>query len=88
MKEFICTMILCLPLQDFFTKINHLPFITDTSRLLELNYIVTNGLTQVMSQVFLLNDNIRYALQDKFKTGNVNSLQYHTDTLAELGPKN
>ena len=51
-------------------------------------YKVANGLSPlIMSQVFLLKDNIRYPSENMFKTRNVKSLRYGTETLAHLGPK-
>ena len=51
-------------------------------------YKVANGLSSViMMQVFHLKDNTRYPSENKFKTRNVNSVRYGTDTLAHLGPK-
>ena len=51
-------------------------------------YKVANGLSPViMTQVFPLKDNTRYPSENKFKTRNVNSVRYGTDTLAHLGPK-
>ena len=51
-------------------------------------YKVANGLSPViMSQVFPLKDNIRYPPENRFKTRNVKSVRYGTETLAHLGPK-
>ena len=51
-------------------------------------YKVAIGLSPViMSQVFPLKENIRYPSENKFKTRNVISVRYGTDTLAHLGPK-
>ena len=51
-------------------------------------YKVANGLSPViMSQVFPLKDNIRYPSENMFKTRNVKSVRYGTETLAHLGPK-
>ena len=51
-------------------------------------YKVANGLSPViMSQVFPLKDNIRYPSENRFKTRNVKSVRYGTETLAHLGPK-
>ena len=51
-------------------------------------YKVANGLSPViMSQVFPLKDNIRYPLENMFKTRNVKSVRYGAETLAHLDPK-
>ena len=51
-------------------------------------YKSANGHSSViMLQVFPLKDNIRYPSENRFKTRNVKSVRYGTETLAHLGPK-
>ena len=51
-------------------------------------YKVINGLSPViMSLVFPIKDNIKYCSKNKFKTRNIHTAKYGTETLAHLGPK-
>jgi len=47
-----------------------------------------NGLSpEIMSLVFPLKENINYCSKQKFKTRNIHTVKYGTETLAHLGPK-
>ena len=53
---------------------------------IELNK-VSNGISpKIIPLVFPLEDNTRYPYENKFKTRNVRTVKYGTDTLAHLGP--
>ena len=51
-------------------------------------YKVINGFsTELMSIIFPLKENMLYCSKNKFKTRNVHTVKYGTETLAYLGPK-
>ena len=54
---------------------------------IELHKVI-NGLSPViMSLVFPIKENIKYCSKNKFKTRNIHTAKYGTETLAHLGPK-
>ena len=54
---------------------------------IELYKVLNNISPEIMSSVFPLKDNIKYPTKNKFKTRNVHSVKYGTESLAHLGPK-
>ena len=54
---------------------------------IELYKVLNNISREIMSTVFPLKDSIKYPMKNKFKTRNVHSVKYGTESLAHLGPK-